>query len=147
MNKQFCRIALTGMLAMGLALCSAPIFAQDSAPQQSAGPGGGGYGRRGMDPDAQLSRYTARYNLTADQQSQIKPLLEDQQKQMQTLMQDQSVSREDRRSKMMSLRSDTNTKIRALLTDDQKAKWDSDQAAMQQRMQQRGGGGGGAPQQ
>lgn len=148
MNKKLWRIALTGALAMGIALCGAPTFAQDSAPQQPSQPTARRHRGR-MNPEAQLARMTSRYNLTADQQSQIKPILEEQQTQMQALSQEQSTSREDRRSKMMSIRTDTNNKIRAVLNDEQKAKFDADQKRMQERMRQRmgGGGGGGSPQQ
>ena len=132
MKTKFCRIALTGIVAMGVALCSAPTFAQ-----------GGGR----MDPDAQLAQMTTQYNLTADQQSKIKPILEDRQKQMQALFQDQSGSREEMMTKMMAMRKDSNTKIRAILTEEQQTKFDADQKAQQERMQQRmGGGGGGGPQ-
>ena len=144
MNKKLWRIALTGALAMGIALCGAPTFAQESAPQQPTAR----HQRGRMNPDAQLARMTSRYNLTADEQGQIKPILEDQQTQMQAVSQDQSASREDRRSKMMSIRTDTNSKIRAVLNDEQKAKFDADQKRMQGRRQHRTeGGGGAAPQQ
>jgi hypothetical protein len=47
------------------------------------------------------------------------------------------------RTKMMAMRTDENTKIKALLTDDQKPKFDAYLASMPQG---RGpGGGGGAP--
>ena len=131
MKTKFCRIALTGILAMGVALCSAPTFAQ-----------GGGR----MDPAAQLAQMTTQYTLTADQQSKIKPILEDRQKQMQALFQDQSGDRSTMMTKMMAIRKDTNSKIRAILTPEQQTKFDAEQKAMQERMQQRMGGGGGGPQ-
>lgn len=131
MKAKFCRIALTGILAMGVALCSAPTFAQ-----------GGGR----MDPDAQLARMTTQYNLTPDQQTKIKPILEDRQKQMQALFQDQSGDRSQMMTKMMAIRKDVNSKIRAILTPDQQTKFDADQKAQEERMQQRMGGGGGGPQ-
>ncbi|HEX3941327.1 MAG TPA: hypothetical protein VHX11_07585, partial [Acidobacteriaceae bacterium] len=122
MNKQFSRIVLSGILATGVALCgAAPTFAQ----------GGGGGGRGRMDPDAQLQQYTQKYNLTADQQAQIKPLLQDQATKSAALRADQNADPQDRRTKMMALRADTNTKIRAILTADQQKQWDTDQAAMQ----------------
>jgi protein CpxP len=57
---------------------------------------------------------------------------------MQAVFQDQSLSREDRRSKMMAIRQDSEGKITALLTDQQKQKYQ----AMQERMQERRGGQG-----
>ena len=42
-------------------------------------------------PDEQVARMTKRYNLTSDQQAQIKPILANQQQQMQALRQDSSL--------------------------------------------------------
>ena len=146
MKKQkFCRFALSGVLAAGLALCGAQAFAQDAPDQAGAqGPGGG---RRGgmMDPDQALARMAQRYKLSADQQTQIKPILVSQQQQTQALRQDSSMSREDRRTKMESIRADSSSKIEAILNDSQKKDFEKDQQQMQERMQQRmqGGGGGG----
>jgi Spy/CpxP family protein refolding chaperone len=153
MRNQLCRIALSGLLAAGLTLGSAAAFAQDSpAPDASAQPGGGGGGGRGMGrmqmtPDEQVARMTKRYNLSADQQTQIKPILANQQQQMMALHSDSSLSREDRMAKMKGIRDDSSTKIQAILNDTQKKQFAEDQQKMQERMQQRGGGApaGGPP--
>jgi protein CpxP len=152
MKNQLCRIALSGLLATGLTLGAATAFAQDApAPDPSAQPGGGGgggrMGRMQMTPDEQVARMTKRYNLSADQQTQIKPILANQQQQMMALRGDSSLSREDRMAKMKGIRDDSNTKIQAILNDSQKAKYAEDQQKMQERMQQRVGGGpaGGPP--
>ena len=69
-------------------------------------------GHRGMmDPAQQLEGMTKRYNLSADQQTQLKPILASQQQQMQALRWDSLLSREDRMAKMQSIRADTKTKI------------------------------------
>jgi protein CpxP len=145
MKNQFCRIALSGLLATGLALSTAAVFAQQDNP--APGNGGGRMGRQQMDPDQQLARMTKRYNLSADQQAQIKPILANQQQQMQALRGDSSLSREDRMAKMKSIREDSSTKIQALLNDTQKKQYAEDQQQMQERMQERmqQRGGGGAP--
>jgi len=147
MKNQFYRIALSGLLAAGLSFGAAAAFAQDSsAPAPSAqGPGGGRMGRMQMSPDQQLEQMTKRYNLSADQQTQIKPILADRQQQMMTLRQDTSMSREDKMAKMKSIREDSNTKIQAILNDEQKQKFAEDQQKMEQRMQQRGAGAPGGP--
>jgi periplasmic protein CpxP/Spy len=140
-----------GVLAAGL-VCGAQLFAQEpgsvpetSAPPPVQGPGGG---RRGMmDPDQQLARMSKRYNLSADQQSQIKPILVSQEQQRAALRGDSSLSPEDRKAKMQSIRSDSDTKIEAVLKDDQKKKFEQDrmQGPRQQRGQGGGPGGGGPP--
>jgi Spy/CpxP family protein refolding chaperone len=153
MKNQFCRIALSGLLATGLTLGTAAAFAQQDSPAapdasaQQPGNGGGRMGRMQMSPDDRLAQMTKRYDLSADQQTQIKPILADQQTQMMALRQDSSLSREDKMAKMKGIRDDSNTKIQAILNDSQKAKFAEDQQKMQERMQQRGGGApaGGPP--
>jgi|HubBroStandDraft_2_1064218.scaffolds.fasta_scaffold51821_2 protein CpxP len=152
MKSHLCRIALSGLLAAGLTLGSAAAFAQESpAPDASAQPGGGGggghMGRMQMTPDEQLARMTKHYNLSADQQTQIKPILANQQQQMMALRGDTSLSRDDKMAKMKGIREDSSTKIQAILNDTQKKQYAEDQQKMQERMQERGGGGpaGGPP--
>jgi protein CpxP len=146
MKNQICRIAISGVLATGLALGSAAAFAQDAPPPDASGQQGGGRMGR-MSPDDQLARLTKRYNLSADQQTQIKPILANQQQQMMALRGDSSMSRDDRMAKMKSIREDSSTKIQAVLNDTQKKQFADDEQKMQERMQQRGGGsGGGGPQ-
>jgi periplasmic protein CpxP/Spy len=130
MNQRFYRLVLSGMLATGLTLCAAAAFAQDA--------GGGGGRRAPMTPDQQLAQMTTRYNLTADQQAKIKPILEDQASQMATMRSDSSMSQDDRMAKMSSLRTSSQAKIAAVLTDQQKQQYQADQ----QRMPRGGGGGG-----
>jgi hypothetical protein len=148
MKNQFCRIALSGLLATGLTLGTAAAFAQQDSPAPDASaqqPGHGRMGRQQMTPDEQVARMTKRYDLSADQQTQIKPIVADTQQQMMALRQDSSMSREDRMAKMKSIREDSSTKIQALLNDSQKQKFAEDQQRMQERMMQRGGGSPGAP--
>jgi Spy/CpxP family protein refolding chaperone len=144
MKNQLCRIVLSGLLATGLTLSTAAAFAQqdNSAPpaQQGGNSGGGRFGRQQMDPDQQVARMTKRYNLSADQQAQIKPILANQQQQMQALRGDSSLSRDDRMAKMKGIREDSSTKIQAILNDTQKKQYAEDQQRMQERMQERGGG-------
>jgi len=100
-------------------------------------------GHRGMrmDPDRQLERLTRELNLTADQQTQIKPLLVERQQKMQALFQDQSIAPEDRRTQGRTIMEGTNNSIKALLNEDQKQKFE----AMQERMRMRRNGTDGAP--
>jgi Spy/CpxP family protein refolding chaperone len=143
MKKPFSFSLQSAVLAVCL-LGSAYVFAQEpgGAPETSAPAP-----RRGMmDPAQQLEGMTKRYNLSADQQTQLKPVLASQQQQMQALRGDSSLSREDRMGKMQSIRADTKTKIEAILNDDQKKQFEADQQRMEQRRMQGGGGpGGGGP--
>jgi hypothetical protein len=132
------------MLALG---AQAALSAQEQAPATS-GPQQGQWGhgqRHMMNPDRQLAHLTKTLNLSADQQSQIKPLLVDRQQKMQALWQDQSLSREDRLSKAQAIRQDARTKLEATLNDQQKQQFEALQAKMQERRQQRMGGPNQAP--
>jgi protein CpxP len=146
MKNQLGRIALSGILATGLALGSAAAFAQQDspAPPDAAAQQGGGH-RQPPTPDEQVARMTKRYNLSADQQVQIKPIVADQQQKMMALRGDSSMSRDDKMAKMKSIHEDSNTKIQAILNDTQKQQFAQDQQKMQERMMQRGGGAGAPP--
>jgi protein CpxP len=146
MKNQLSRIALSGLLATGLTLCSAAAFAQqDNAAPDPQQQGQGRMGHGAMNPDEQVARMTKRYNLSADQQTQIKPILANQQQQMMALRGDSSMSREDKMAKMKGIREDSSTKIQAILNDSQKQQFAQDQQKMQERMQQRMQNGGGPP--
>jgi protein CpxP len=137
MRKTLCTIALTGLLGLGMT-----AFAQDQSttPPPMHGPHG-----QMMNPDKQLEHLTKTLSLTSDQQTQIKPILENQQQQMMQLHEDQSLSRDDKMAKAKSLHADTTSKIEAVLTPDQKQKYEAMQQQMQERMQQRMQGGAGTP--
>ncbi len=150
MKNQLYRLAISGLLATGLTLGSAAAFAQQSnaagtpdasAPQQ----GGGQWGHQPRTPDEQVARMTKRYNLSSDQQAQIKPILANQQEQIQALRQDSSLSREDRMAKVKSIRDDSSSKIGAVLNDSQKQKFAQDQQRRQEHMQEHGAPPAGGP--
>ncbi len=111
---------------------------------QGAGPGGGGR-REPMSPEDQLKQMTRNFNLTADQQVKIKPILVDSQKKMEDLRNDSSGDRQAMRQKMMQIRQDTNDQVRAQLDDKQKEKFDKQEKEREERMQDRRGGGPGGP--
>jgi protein CpxP len=119
MKKLF--LALTIAATMTL---SAGAFARDNSGQQGPPPGGERRGPgRGMNADAMLQRMSESLNLTDDQKSKIKPILQDSEKQMKELRDNTSVSDDDRRTKMMEIRKSSNEKINPVLTPDQQKKW------------------------
>jgi Spy/CpxP family protein refolding chaperone len=134
---------LTLLLALPMLAAGAPAEAYQGG---GYGGGQGGGGRRGpMSPDDQLKRMTKDFDLTADQQTKIKPILVDAQKKMEDVRNDSSGDRQTMRQKMMQIRQDTNDQIRALLDDKQKEKFDKQQQERQDRPQNRRGGGPGDP--
>lgn len=140
MRKTLCTIALTGLLGLGMT-----AFAQDQSTASTTAPPMHGPHGHMMNADQQLEHLTKSLNLTADQQNQIKPILENQQQQMMQLHQDSSLSRDDKMAKAKSLHADTTTKIEAVLNDQQKQKYEEMQQKMQEHMQERMQGGAGAP--
>jgi periplasmic protein CpxP/Spy len=119
-----------GVVAMcSAALCSVPMMAQ----------GGGGGGMR-MTSDQRVAAVDKAVTLTDDQKVKVKAIYEADMKKMQDMMAAQDP---DMRTKMTAMRADENTQIKALLTDEQKPKYDAYLASMPQR----GGGrpAGGAP--
>src|SRR5579863_2992241 len=102
-NRKYIWI-LTLALAMPMLAAGAP-----PVPYQGGGYGGGqgGGGRRGpMSPDDRLKRMTKDFNLTADQQSKIKPILVDAQKKTEDVRNDSSLDRQTMRGNMMQRRRD-----------------------------------------
>jgi periplasmic protein CpxP/Spy len=146
MKRQLCSLVLTGLLATGVMLAQEPGSApEQGAPQAEGGGMGGHRGGHMMDPDQRLAKMTKRYKLTADQQSQIKPILQDEQQQMQAMRSDTTSSREDKHAKMQSMHQASTQKIEAVLTDEQKQKFEADQQKMQQHRGEHMHGGQGGP--
>jgi protein CpxP len=116
---------------------------QGNTAQQGEHQGHRRHGNWGGPPsaDKRLGMLTKQLNLTADQQSKVKPILEDQQKQFEALRQDSSVSPQDRHSKMAELQQSTSTQIRSVLTEDQQKRFDEMQQKRRKRMNKRMGGG------
>ena len=134
-----------GVQAAVLALCAtmlyvAPMMAQDTgSPPPAAGQMRGGPGGRGD----RVEMLTKKLNLTPDQVTQVKAIDADTRTQMGAVRSDTSLSQTDRRSKMMDIGKASNDKIRAILTDDQKTKFDALQAEMRAKAQERRQQGGG----
>jgi periplasmic protein CpxP/Spy len=130
-------------LLLLLALATpAALLAQDNPPPPPAG-GPGQMAHHMPSVDDQLNRLSSKLNLTGEQKTQIKPILQDQQDQVAQLMSNNSGSREETRAKMRDIHEKSNAKIRAVLTDDQKAQFDKMQS--ERRGHMHGGGDQGAP--
>ena len=80
---------------------------------------------------------TKKLNLTPDQVTQVKAIDDDTMQQAKAVRDDASIAKVDKRAKMMDLHKAAQDKIRAVLTDDQKTKYDAMQAEMQAKMKER----------
>lgn len=121
--KKFTVLVLTlaSLIVGGVAL-----QAQNAEGGKRGGPGGPG-GR--MDPAARLEQMAQALNLTAEQKTKLKAIFEEQQKEMEAIPADQ------RREKMREVMMKYREKIAAVLTAEQKEKFE-------QMRPQRGPGGG-----
>jgi len=139
-----------------LGLCSLTLHAQTDAPQGPP-PGGGPRGQwrgGGGGPERQLAMLTHRLNLTAEQQTGVKALLEQQNTQIMALRtktpSEQATpptpeARAAERKQMEAIRDETDTKITALLNDEQKKTYSDMLAQRKAAMAARQAGGGEAP--
>ena len=126
MRSKFCTLALTSLLTLGLAGSAA--FAQEESttpPQQQQNNNMQSMHHHGMSADQQLKKMTKKLDLSTDQQSQIKPILDSRDQQMEQLQADKSMSSQDRHQKMMDIQQDTSQKIEGVLNDTQKQKYES----------------------
>jgi protein CpxP len=126
-----------------IAVLTVFLLACGAYAQSPGGPGGQGerrggrMGRGPMSVDDQVKLLTGKLQLTDDQQTKVKAILEDQHQQSEALRKDESVSREDRMTKFRALREASDSKIRELLTDDQKKAFDQWQQERRERRRER----------
>ena len=125
--------------AVALAMLSLPALAQGS----SATPAGEGQGQHHGMPsvDERVQHMTKALNLSDDQQTKVKSILQDEHNQMVSLKQDTSLSQEDQHAKFQQIRQASAQKIRDVLNDEQKAKFDQMQAEHKGHMGKHGGQG------
>ena len=135
--------------ALGTALClglsTGAALAQDATtpattPQDTPSGQEMHHGHGPMTTEQQLAHMTKALNLTADQQTQIKPLLDARRQQMMQMHEDKSLTREDRMTKFKALDDDTHAKISAVLNDQQKAKFEKMQERRDEHMEHASGG-------
>ncbi|MBZ5512039.1 MAG: hypothetical protein LAN70_12840 [Acidobacteriia bacterium] len=128
MTKARTAFAVAILLAVALPLTM--VAQTEAPPAQPQGQMGGPHdhmGRMGGPPSPQqhLDHLSRILNLTDDQKTKIKPILETESTQAQSLSKDTSLSMQDRHAKMRDLHEQSMTQIRGFLTSDQQAKLDS----------------------
>lgn len=126
--------ALVFSLFTGLAVLSAasvhaadppPVQTQTGDPSaQGGGKGGGGKGDRAAKMKAKFDELKTALNLTEDQQQKIKAIFDEQREAMKSLKDDTTLTKEQKMAKMNEGRQAVDTKIAAMLTPEQKTKWE-----------------------
>jgi Spy/CpxP family protein refolding chaperone len=86
-------------------------------------------------------RLAKELNLTPDQQNQLKPVFEETRTKVQAIHQDTSLSQEQKRAKIKEIHDANKSKIEAVLTPEQKQKFDS----LRKERGRKGRGGHGGP--
>ncbi len=132
MKKLNLILSMAAMLIFSAAaFAGTPQDAQSSQqPSAQSGTGQGhgaaeGHGRgMMMNADEMLEHMSKELNLTDDQKTKIKPILDEQMKQMQDARQSTSGSQQDRRAKMKQIHENTMSQIRPILNSDQQKKLD-----------------------
>jgi protein CpxP len=116
-----------------LALLAACLFAmaagaQQNPPAQESGEhkhgGQTGPGMMGS-VDDHVKELSTKLNLTSDQQTKVKAILEENHQKMQATMKDESLSKEDKHAKMKEMHNAVHAQVRDVLTDEQKPKFDA----------------------
>jgi Spy/CpxP family protein refolding chaperone len=128
-------LATNRMRSTALALCAfaigvTPMWSQatqDTPPPPPQNDGGGPPHRGGWEhmQEHRIEMMTKRLSLTPDQVAQVKAIDKDGQTQMMALHQDTSLAPADKHAKMKAIHDAQTTKIRAILTDEQKPKFDA----------------------
>ncbi|HXA84329.1 MAG TPA: hypothetical protein VNZ47_04590 [Candidatus Dormibacteraeota bacterium] len=129
---------LTTLIAICLFAMAA--LAQQNPPAQESGDHKhGAHMGAGMgNVDDHVKELTTKLNLTADQQTKVKAILEEHHQKMETMMNDQSMSKEDKHARMKGMHDSVHAKVREVLTDDQKPKFDAMVKDMESNMHSHG---------
>jgi hypothetical protein len=103
----------------------------DKSKQKTRGPE---HPMQAKDPvEHRLAMMTKQLDLTKEQQTAIKPILEEQFKQMNTLREDKSIVPEQRQTQMQQIIKDANAKIEKQLKPEQKEKFAKQQERMKEQ--------------
>jgi Spy/CpxP family protein refolding chaperone len=129
---------------MATMAASLATFALPAAAQKGPGPGDGqgmrqGQGKSGPSAEKRLQHLTRQLDLSAEQQAQIRPILQEEESQLAALRAETTLSREERRSRLQELYAATFKKIRPILTPEQQQKHDDIQQRMQERRKSQSG--------
>ncbi|HEY4675669.1 MAG TPA: hypothetical protein VIJ01_00825 [Candidatus Angelobacter sp.] len=111
-----------------LALLAACTFAMAAGAQQTPPAQENGEHKHSgqmRSSDEMMQELTTKLNLTADQQTKIKSIMDESHQQMRATMNDQSLSKEEKHAKLKTMHDSVHTKVREVLTDEQKPKFDA----------------------
>ena len=141
MGNGMYRTAAVLLCAGGLMVSSAVAQQQDAPPPppdgQMQGPPPGGHEGRGGNPERRVEMLQKHLRLTDDQTAQVKSIFGEERSKMEALRSNTALAPQDKRAQMMAIHEDGDAKIHAVLTPEQKTKYDEMEARMRER--RRGG--------
>jgi Spy/CpxP family protein refolding chaperone len=134
------RILCAAMVLCGAAVVVRSASAQDAPPQptaehpQTAPQDPGTPVRAGkINPERRSQKLKEQLGLSDAQTTQVKTIFEDERTKNQALVADQTGDQQAMRTKLADIRKDSETRISAILTPDQKTKWDAARAEQPRR--------------
>jgi Spy/CpxP family protein refolding chaperone len=132
---------------LAIALSAAAVFILPAVTVAQGGPGDDHMGGEHHMPTVQdqLDELTHRLKLTDEQKPQVKAILEDMHAQMKQLRDSSTGTSEDTKGKMRDIHEKAHGRIRAILTEEQKVKFDKIIAEQHQHRMGDGHGDAGAP--
>jgi len=108
------------LLSLGsAALAPSLLSATDTPPPPPPPPHGAGPHEAALDPEKRLARLTEQLNLTTDQQTKIRPILDAQAEAMKAIDR-AALTGDQRREQLRQVRKDTRAKLGELLTPEQR---------------------------
>jgi len=116
-NSRWPILTILVLLAAGLTFAQTSQESQAPTPDKHAGM------HHGESADQHLQMLSEKLNLTDDQKTKLKPVLQDQMQQMTAVREDSSLSHEQKRAKMKSIHESFHDQINAVLTPEQQVKF------------------------
>lgn len=125
-KRSLALMAISGVVLMGFQCLS--VYAEVAAPDGPTGGRGPTVMKRGKGaqngPDYRLNMMVRKLELSEEQRTQIKPILDKELIQIEALRGNDTLNRDQRRAKLQQLNKETSEKIRPLLTPEQQRRQD-----------------------
>jgi protein CpxP len=141
-SLKFGMMTLAVIVAM-TCFMAAQTYGGESQPQGQTGQmsGQGGMHAQGAQGvQERLNWLSQQLNLTDDQKTKLKPILQDEQQKMQAVHENTSLSQDQKRAQMKQIHQSYQPQIQAVLTPEQQQKLSQMRAQQEQRHQQNMGG-------
>jgi len=119
------KLSLMAVITLGSFVALGPMARAEDSNAKPAVRGKG----KASERNDRLKSVADELNLTDDQKTKVKPILQDEAQKLKALRQDTSLAKEDKKVKLKSIREDTNAKIKPILTADQLEKWNKTREA------------------